>query len=312
MSTTPLRALHVDRADLGGPEHTEPAALDHRRAAHPDVRVLGGDHDVAASEDRGVAGEAVAGVDADERDRARQLGEPPERQAVEPAHADAIGVTGPTTATFGEEHDRHPQLLGDLEQPVLLAVVLGALGARQHRVVVGHRDHLRGPFAGLGAEQLAVDVADSTDQPVGRGGRDQIVELAPSPLGSDHQRAVLDERPLVDQVADVLAGRSATLRSPSLDGIRALLVETDTVTIDHLAQIVAFEADGTDADRRLATVGPDGNGDPFGDRGEFLADHDRRPLLDGNRVDRSVDRGHDLVVHLHRLDQRQHVAGPHR
>jgi hypothetical protein len=55
-------ALHVDRADLGGLEHAEPAAFDHRRAAHADVRVLGGDHDVAAAEDRRVAGEAVAAL----------------------------------------------------------------------------------------------------------------------------------------------------------------------------------------------------------------------------------------------------------
>ena len=60
MSTTPLRDLDVDRADLVGREHAEPAALDHRRAAHADVRVLGGDDDVAGAEQRGVAGEAAA------------------------------------------------------------------------------------------------------------------------------------------------------------------------------------------------------------------------------------------------------------
>ena len=34
-----VRHLHVHRADLLGPEHAEAAALDHRRAAHADVRV---------------------------------------------------------------------------------------------------------------------------------------------------------------------------------------------------------------------------------------------------------------------------------
>ena len=63
--------LHLDRPDRRRLVHAEPAALDHRRAAHADVRVLGGDDDVAAAEDRGVAGEAVAGVDADERHEAR-------------------------------------------------------------------------------------------------------------------------------------------------------------------------------------------------------------------------------------------------
>jgi hypothetical protein len=60
----------------------------------------------------------------DERHRARELGEPAEGQAVEPAHADAVGVARTASATLGEEHDRDPQLLGHLEQPILLAVVL--------------------------------------------------------------------------------------------------------------------------------------------------------------------------------------------
>ena len=142
-------ALHVDRADLGGLEHAEAAAFDHRRSAHADVRVLGGDHDVATAEDRGIAGEAVARVDADERHRARQLGEPTKRQAVEPADADAVGVTRATAATLGEEHDRHAELFGDLEQAVLLAMVLGALGSGEHRVVVRDGDDLRWPGSAI-------------------------------------------------------------------------------------------------------------------------------------------------------------------
>src|SRR2546426_1134217 len=41
--------LHVDRADFFGAEDPESAAFDHRRAAHPDVRVLRRDDDVAAA-----------------------------------------------------------------------------------------------------------------------------------------------------------------------------------------------------------------------------------------------------------------------
>ena len=69
-----VEALHAHRADVGRREHAEAAALDHRRATHADVRVVGGDHDVAAAEDRRVAGEAVAGVDADDRDEPAELG----------------------------------------------------------------------------------------------------------------------------------------------------------------------------------------------------------------------------------------------
>ena len=60
------------------------------------------------------------------------------------ADADGIGVARPAAAALGEEHDRQPQRLGELEQPVLLAVVLRALRAGEHGVVVRHGDDLRG------------------------------------------------------------------------------------------------------------------------------------------------------------------------
>ena len=65
--------LHVDRPDLGGVEDAEPAALDHRRAAHADARVLGRDDDVAAAEQGGVAREAVPRGDPHERHEPAQL-----------------------------------------------------------------------------------------------------------------------------------------------------------------------------------------------------------------------------------------------
>ena len=77
----------------------------------------------------------------DERDEPRQPAEEVEGEAVEPGHADAVGVAGPAAAALGEEHDRQPLALGHLEQPVLLAVVLQALGAGEDRVVVGHHHH---------------------------------------------------------------------------------------------------------------------------------------------------------------------------
>ena len=224
MSTTPFGPLHLDRADRRRLEHAEPAALDHRRAAHADVRVLGGDHHVAAAEDRRVAGEAVAGVDADERHGPRQLGEPEERQAVEPADTDAVGVAGAAAAALGEEHDRQAQLLGELEQAVLLAVVLQALGAGEHGVVVRHRDAVRVP----GREQLAVDGADAADQAVGRACGDEVLELATAALGGDDERAVLDERALVDEVGDVLPRRAPCPAPATRHGVGAGFVEADS------------------------------------------------------------------------------------
>ena len=66
----------------------------------------------------------------------RQLA--PELEAAR--EAAALGVAGPPAAALGEEHRRQPPALRQLDHPVHLLVVVGALGAGQHRVVVGqHR-----------------------------------------------------------------------------------------------------------------------------------------------------------------------------
>ena len=134
-----------------GREHAEAAALDHRRAAHADVRVLGRDDDVAAAEERRVAGEAAAGVDADERHEAAERAiartsacrgarqEVPEDGRGPAAGAVAAGA-GAAAAALGEEDDRQAPLLGELEHAVGLAVVDGALRAGEHGVVV-RADH---------------------------------------------------------------------------------------------------------------------------------------------------------------------------
>ena len=72
-----------------------------------------------------------------------------------------VGVAGPAAAALGEEHRRQPHALDQFEQPVLLAVPVRALGAREHRVVVGQ--HRAG--AALVAEQVAVDARRARHQP---------------------------------------------------------------------------------------------------------------------------------------------------
>ena len=200
--------LDVDRPDLAGVEHAEAAALDHRGAAHADARVLGRDHDVAAAEQRGVAGEAVAGGDADERHEAAELGEQRERAAVEAGDDRHVDVAGPPAAALGEQHDRQPAALGDLEQPVLLGVVAHALRAGEDRVVVGHR-HAR----------LAVDLADAADEAVGGRARDQLLARAPALLRGEQQRPVLDEAALVDEVGEVLARGAPAALVAARDGV---------------------------------------------------------------------------------------------
>ena len=66
-----------------------------------------------------------------------------ERAAVQPGHDRPVDVAGPPSPALGEQHDRQPPPLGELEQPVLLEVVAHALRAGQDRVVVGHDDRGR-------------------------------------------------------------------------------------------------------------------------------------------------------------------------
>ena len=67
--------------------------------------------------------------DADERDEAAETAPEGEGEAVEARDPGSVGVAGPAAAALGEEDDGEPLALDDLEQPVLLAVVLVALGA---------------------------------------------------------------------------------------------------------------------------------------------------------------------------------------
>ena len=83
-----------------------------------------------------------------------------------------VGVARSTATTFGEQDDGEPQPFDQREEPVLLAVVHLALGAGQHRVVVGEHGG-----AGLRVvEAVAVDAADPGDQAVGRRVGDEVVE----------------------------------------------------------------------------------------------------------------------------------------
>src|SRR5690606_38050635 len=119
--------LDLDRADVLGRVDAEAPALDHRRAAHADVGVAGGDDDVAAAGDGGVAGEAPAGGDADPGHQAAQPPPQVEGHGVEARHAGGVGVARAPAPALGEEHDGQPLALDDVEEPVLLAVVLVAL-----------------------------------------------------------------------------------------------------------------------------------------------------------------------------------------
>ena len=150
----------------------------------------------------------------------------PERRHVEAGHRGRVGVAGPPAAALGEHDQGQPLPLGQLEQPVGLAVVHVALGAGQHAVVVGHH-----------RDRAAVDRRGAQDQAVGRGARDEVVQRAAAALRRDGQRAVLGEAARVGQVGDVLPGRSASGGVAPLGHLGPSLVQPDPVPLPHLGQI---------------------------------------------------------------------------
>ena len=242
----------------------------------------------------------------------RQLGEVQERHRLQPRCADAVGVAGAPATALREEHDRQPQPLGQLEQAVLLAVVLHALGTGEDGVVVGDGDRPRR----LGPELVAVDRADAPDETVGRRVGDEVVEAAAAALAGDHDRPVLHEGALVDEVGDVLAGRAA-MAGPALGhGVRASLVAPDAVPLERLGQVGpqpgrchrVGSADNDVIVSGNSTAGTRGDGL---EAHEEVARHHGRADGDRDLGDLAGGVGGHVVVHLHRLDERQDGARPH-
>ena len=230
-----VRRLERHRPDFGRMIDAEPAAFDHRRTAHADRRILGRDDHVAAAEHRGIAGEAIAGDDADHRHQSGQLGELHEGRPVEAGHAEPVGIAGTAAAALGVEHQRQPPLLGEPKHAVDLLVVHVALGARQHGVVIGDH-HAAGAFR---AEFFRVHGGDARNQPVGGRVHDEVIDLAPAALGGDRERAVFDERTVIDEVRDVFARGALIGLAPPLDRGRPVFIERDGVAGDQFGQIGA-------------------------------------------------------------------------
>ena len=240
--------LDVDRTDLVGREHAEAAALDHRRTAHADVGVLGGDDHVAGPEQRGVAGEAAAGVDADRRHDAVEAGHRRERRrherdgpgscpsdealAVSPVRLPPVPARPPPPSV--KNTTGQAPRLGQLEHAVGLRVVDRALGAGEHGVVVGAARRC-GP---VGAEAVAVDAADAADHAVGRELADDLLHRQAG-ARRQHEAAVLDERAVVAEVVDVLAGRALVGPAAPGDGVGPGGVERDGVALEDLREVGA-------------------------------------------------------------------------
>ena len=160
-----------------------------------------------------------------------------EGAGVEGGDDGVVGVAGAAATALGEEDGGQAHALDQLEQPVLLAVAEGALGAGEDGVVVGED----GAGAAL-AEELAVDPGRAGDQAVGGGAGDQVLDLASPSLGGDRETAVLDEGARIDQVGEVLARRASAAGVAALDRVAARLVTGLRLPAQHLGEVRALLA----------------------------------------------------------------------
>ncbi len=135
----PVGHLERHRPHLFRRVDSESAAFDHGRAAHPDGRAFGGDDDIAARQQRRVAGEASTIRDPHHRNASAELRELGKRVSVEGDPWTVVVVARAASATLAEQHQRQPEATRKLEHAVLLVVVAPSLRARQHGVVI--RDH---------------------------------------------------------------------------------------------------------------------------------------------------------------------------
>ena len=217
-----------------------------------------------------------------------------------------VGVARAPTPTFCEQHHRQLLRQRDAQQAVGLGVVAHALRAGEHGGVVGH-DH--GARA-LGAEALAIDRADAGHHAVGRRVGDQVFGAAAAALRRHGQRAVFDERTLVTQVGDVLARGAQAQRVAPGHRLRTRSVEQKAFAFAQPGQIGPLGGAGSRGLRCGGRWDRDGCRRPEDQQGVPLVHH----IADGAQHLGHLPRGHGtkLVLHLHRLDDDQGVAGPHR
>ncbi len=168
-------------------------------------------------------------------------------------------------------------------------------------------------------EQRRVRGADSPDEAVGGGVLDQVVERPTAALRGDHEGAVLDERAVVDEVGEVLAGRASPALPTPCHRRRSARVEPSFVAFDDIGEVGARHRLPVLAGRLgrdgsvLAVAVTVGDGhDGLVEHEQAVTDEDRRAHGGQHLVDRARCRCEHFMVHLHRLDQGEYVAPLHR
>ncbi len=298
--------LDVERTDLLGPHDPEAPTLDHGRAAHADRGARGGDDHVAAAEQGGVAGEAAPRRHADQRDQAAQRAELGEGHGVQAGDDGVVGVPGTAPAALGEEDHRQPEPSDQLEDPVLLAVVLGTLGPGQHGVVVGeHR--APGPSVVEGRSPLTRPTP-ATSPSAGRA-LDQLRQRPAAALGGDGQRAVLGEAPGSHRSSmfSRAVRRPWRWRRSTTSGRPASSVARCRARTSSRSGRTASRSRVEIAGGQTAPASPVGL-----DHGQPVPYGHQRTHLHGQRAHDAGHRGPDHVLHLHRLEDQKRRALGHR
>ena len=145
---------------------------------------------------------------------------------------------GSAAAAFGVEHHRQLVFAGDAEHAVLLLVVLAALGAGEHGVVVGHC-HAAGV---LFPHEVAVDTADAHHHRVGGRLDDALFEFLEgvgAVAGGGDEGAELEEGAFVAEVVDVLACGALAGVVALGGGFGAGLVGGELVEVLHFGHVRA-------------------------------------------------------------------------
>ena len=158
------------------------------------------------------------------------------------------------------------------------------------------------------SNRCAVDGADPADHAVGGRALDQLVDGTATALRGDHDRAVLDERAVVDEIGDVLAGRAAADLATPL-GDRVGPVRRRARRRDEPCDLGEVGPHIRGVRRRPRRRPPRWRTTPGSTEATASPAITVCPTSTRIASDRAVARRFDRVVHLHRLDQHQLLPG---
>ena len=178
-----------------------------------------------------------------------------------------------------------------------------ALRAGKNRVVVGD-DQAAGA---LHPEKIAVHRGEPRHDAVARRIADEILLRATRRLRRDGERSEFDETVGIDERGDVLARRAMIGLAPPGDRLRAIRVESKSLTRQHVGEILA---NGVRVDRLGSHLGP-GAGVGRLDEQDDIVLVERIALPPAQLAHDPAAGRADQMLHLHRFDHGDLLAGAH-